>query len=54
MKRFVIFLQVDILSIFVDIIILLNEVITLKQHQEQEQGAEVGRDQLMCHPFILY
>ena len=25
-------------------IILVNEVVTLKQHQEQEEGVELGRD----------
>lgn len=38
------FLQGDVSSIFVDVIILVNEVVTLKQHEEQEQGVEVGRD----------
>lgn len=38
------FLQGYVSSIFVDVIILVNEVVTLKQHEEQEQGVEVGRD----------
>lgn len=38
------FLQGDFWSIFVVMIILVNEVVTLKQHKEQEQGVEDGRD----------
>ena len=38
------FPQGDFWSIFVDVIILVNEVVTLKQCQEQEQGVEDGRD----------
>ena len=38
------FLQDDVWSIFVDMIILINKVVTLKQHEEQEQGVEFGRD----------
>ena len=38
------FLQGHFWSIFVDMIILVNEVVTLKQHQEQEEGVELGRD----------
>lgn len=38
------FLQGDFWSIFVDMIILINKVVTLKQHEEQEQGVEFGRD----------
>lgn len=34
----------DFWSIFVDMIILINKVVTLKQHEEQEQGVEFGRD----------
>lgn len=32
------FLQGDFWSVFVDMIILINKVVTLKQHEEQEQG----------------
>ena len=28
----------DFWSVFVDMIILINKVVTLKQHEEQEQG----------------
>ena len=38
------FLQSDFWSIFVDMITLINKVVTLKQHEEQEQGVEFGRD----------
>ena len=38
------FPQGDFWSIFADMIILVNEVVTLKQCQEQEQGVELGRD----------
>ena len=38
------FLQGDFWSIFVVMIILVNEVVTLKQNEQQEHGVEDGRD----------